>query len=68
MLMLTEAGLNCGPTTTLCSDEVGYATSNADCDDSEASINAAALETCGDSTDNNCDDVIDNGDYCCNRF
>ncbi|RJQ15337.1 MAG: hypothetical protein C4560_10850 [Nitrospiraceae bacterium] len=43
-----------------CTQPPGYAANDADCDDSNASINPAAVELC-DFVDNNCDGQIDEG-------
>ncbi len=41
----------------------GYIADNTDCDDTDATINPAAVEVC-DTLDNNCDGSIDEGGVC----
>ncbi|MBK9367824.1 MAG: hypothetical protein IPN01_16150 [Deltaproteobacteria bacterium] len=41
-----------------CEDASGLVLDDSDCDDGDASVNPEAAEVC-DSTDNNCDGVID---------
>jgi gliding motility-associated-like protein len=43
-----------------CSQPIGYTLNNTDCNDTDFSINDAALEVC-DGLDNNCDTQIDEG-------
>ncbi len=45
-----------------CSQPSSYVSNGTDCDDSNASINPAAQEMCGDGIDNNCDGVTDGSD------
>ena len=42
-------------TATLCDDSSGYTTAFDDCDDSDATVNPAATEVCGNGTDDDCD-------------
>lgn len=44
-----------------CTDEDGdgFCAEEDDCDDSDRSVNPAAEEICGDSADNNCNDLVD---------
>ena len=44
-----------------CSQPEGYADNDKDCDDTDATVNPDAAETCGDGIDNNCDGAIDEG-------
>jgi hypothetical protein len=44
-----------------CTQPAGAAGNNTDCDDTNAAINTAASESCGDNLDNNCDGQIDEG-------
>ena len=49
---------NPAATLAACSQPTGYSASATDCDDTDASRNGAAPETC-DSVDNNCNGVVD---------
>ncbi len=42
-----------------CSQPDGYVDNNLDCKDNDAEINPDADEVCGDDTDNDCDDYVD---------
>lgn len=48
-----------GPTIEACSPPIGYATNNADCDDSNPEVNPAHPEVCN-GLDDNCDGMVDN--------
>jgi hypothetical protein len=50
---------NPSATTLACSQPAGYASNDADCNDTEASINPAAVEVVGNNVDENCDGQID---------
>jgi hypothetical protein len=47
-------------TTAACAEPAGYVAWDTDCDDADASVYSAAIETC-DGLDENCDGVADNG-------
>jgi gliding motility-associated-like protein len=47
-------------TTQACTAPVGFVGNNIDCDDTDASVNPAAVEVC-DNADNNCNTLIDEG-------
>jgi len=50
-------------TTEACSLPSGYATNDADCDDSNENVNPGEVEVC-DAVDNNCNSIVDEGfDY-----
>jgi gliding motility-associated-like protein len=51
---------NAAATVQACSLPVGFVTNNTDCDDSNPSVNPAAVEVC-DGVDNNCNTAIDEG-------
>ncbi|MFT5684783.1 MAG: hypothetical protein ACI8RZ_005727, partial [Myxococcota bacterium] len=44
-------------------DGDGYTTCNGDCDDSDFSINPGETEAAGDLVDNDCDELIDEGNW-----
>jgi hypothetical protein len=48
-----------GTSTRACSEPSGFVADNTDCDDAEYAVNPGADEVCGDTTDNNCDSLID---------
>ncbi|MBO84864.1 MAG: hypothetical protein CL927_05870, partial [Deltaproteobacteria bacterium] len=45
--------------TVACDQPSGYVSDSTDCDDGEVAVNPDVLEDCTDSTDNNCNDEID---------
>lgn len=53
-------GFGFGSTLNACTQPEGYAPTNDDCDDVKPTVYPGAPETC-DGTDNNCDEVIDEG-------
>ncbi|MFT5584846.1 MAG: hypothetical protein ACI9VR_002433 [Cognaticolwellia sp.] len=48
-----------GSTSVACNQPSGYVEESTDCDDSSSEISPNALETCGNSTDDDCDGVTD---------
>ncbi len=50
---------NPSATTLACSQPAGYASNDADCNDTDASVNPAAIEVGGNNIDENCDGQID---------
>lgn len=51
-----------GNSVVACTAPAGYISISGDCDDSNAAVNPAATEVCGDGTDNDCDGLIDGSD------
>ncbi len=55
-----DEGDTAGASITACSEPAGYADNSLDCDDSDASINTSAAETC-DGIDEDCNGLVDDG-------
>jgi hypothetical protein len=47
------------------SDGDGFTVSGGDCNDSDPLVNPGTAEVCGDGIDNNCNGMMDSGDYAC---
>jgi hypothetical protein len=54
---------NASATVLACSQPVGYASNNADCDDTNAAVNPSQTEECGNSIDDNCSGEVN--ENCC---
>jgi hypothetical protein len=50
---------------TSCDQPTGTVSSSGDCDDADSSVHPAAVEVCGDTKDNDCDDLDDCDDADC---
>ena len=46
-----------------CDTPTGHAGEGGDCDDTDALVNPGVAEVCSDNTDNDCDDIVDDGCY-----
>jgi hypothetical protein len=57
---IDEDGYGAGVASYFCIQPVGMVTNNADCDDSDPTLNPAAVEVL-DNTDNDCDGFVDEG-------